>query len=160
MSGKVVALLLVPAGAAVAAGLVALRVHFQPPTVPGYALEGDAGAEVTLRPGATFEMVLRPSAPVTGAVGARGFLFGEGDRRPWDPPFSVAVDGTVSATGTREALFPGVPPGDWDIAVAVGRPETLPTRPGDFLAEGGHDAGDGERTAFKVVHERLHLLQP
>jgi hypothetical protein len=161
LTGKVIALLLVPAGAAVAAGAVALRMHFQPPTVPGYVIAGDAGAEVTLRPGAPFGMVVRPTAPVTGIVGARGFLFREGEHRPWEPSFMVAVDGTVSVTGTRENLFPGVPPGDWDIAVAIGRPETLPTRPDEFRADtsGTRSAGSSDR-AFVVVHERVHLVGP
>jgi hypothetical protein len=159
LSGRAVAILIAPVGAGVAAGLVALRLYFQPPTVPGYAVAGDAGGVVTLGPGAAFEMIIRPSAPVTGVVGARGFLFREGRRLPWEPTFSVAVDGTVSVAGTREALFPGVPPGDWDVAVAVGRPETLPSRPEDFKAESTR-ADTNKHTPFRVIHEHVHLTQP
>jgi hypothetical protein len=157
LSGKIVALLLVPVGAVVAAGAVALRMHFQPPTVPDYSLVGVApGSEVTLAPGGSFTMVMQPSGQVTGIVGAHGLLLGQGQARPWDPSFSVAANGTVSVAGTREQLFPGVPPGEWDVAVAVGRPETLPTRPGDFSADHGHD----DRAGFRIVHQRLHLTQP
>jgi hypothetical protein len=122
--------------------------------VPAYVVAGaerqrDSG-EVELRRGSTFAMELRPSARVEGAVGARGFLLRGDVVRPWDAPFVVDRDGTVRVAGAVDALFAGVPSGPLEIAVAVGRPENLPTAPRDVLREreraaagGSVGAGDG-----------------
>jgi hypothetical protein len=125
------ALFLAPGGATVAIVLVLLRMHFEPPAVPTYSLPTPAVA--ALRPGDGFTLNLRPDGPVVGAVAARGFLL-QGDKvRPWDPPFTVDVDGTVHIAGAVDTLFRGVPAGAWEVAVAVGRPEMLPTAPQDVL---------------------------
>ena len=137
-----------------AAALLLLRMRIEPPTVPPYALaEDDAGAAV-LRAGATFRMVATPKGIVTGAVGARGFLVRGEDVRPWEPVFAVDRDGTIHVEGAVEALFAGVPPGAWDVAVAVGRPETLPTAPRDILP--ARDAG-GANAAWCLVREHIVL---
>ena len=136
---------------------VFLRMHFQPPTVPMYSLGPDAGAEVTLRPGMSFEMVARPTSPAAGVVAAKGFLFRGDERRLWEPPFSVDADGTVRIAGAAETLFKGVPPGAWDIALAVGRPETLPSMPGDF--QPGREVA-GRPAAWHVVRQRVILTAP
>jgi hypothetical protein len=144
-------LVIAPGAALLAAGLIAARLHFEPPTVPVYAIAADAG-EVVLRPGADFEMELHPTAPVLGAVGARGFLLRGEQVRPWDPPFVVGRDGSVRISGSVEKLFAGIPPGEWEVAVAVGRPETLPTAPRDVLRAREVDAG---ATAWRLVRERV-----
>ena len=153
MSGRVIAVVLVPAAALVAVVAVALRLHFQPPTVPVYTLAADAGAEVTLRPGMTYELVARPSAPSAGVVAAKGFLFRGQERRLWEPPFTVDVDGTLHIAGTVDALFKGVPPGTWDVAVVVGRPETLPSMPHDVE----HATGTGGPAPWHVLRQRVNL---
>jgi hypothetical protein len=136
---RAVAVLLVPAAVVVALLLVWLRVRFQPPTLPPYVGgdEGDGGqvapTPVTLVPGGRFEMDVRPTAPVQGAVAARGFLLRGDDVRPWDPPFAVSADGVVRIAGPVDELFSGVPQGSWQVAIAVGRPEFLPTAPHDVL---------------------------
>ncbi len=172
---RLVVVALVPSAVLVAVALIALRLHFQPPTIPAYRASGDDGREHTLTPGARFELELRPSAPVEGAVGARSFLLGpgpgeagEGDAgearerwvrvRPWDPPVSVARDGTVRIEGPVDRLFAGVPPGTWDVAVAVGRPEVLPTAPRDVVAERGRERGAD--AAWRLVVERVRLTAP
>jgi hypothetical protein len=155
LSGRI-AVLVVPAGVLVAVAAVALRLHFQPPTVPPYTLAGDAGAEVTLLPGTVFEMVARPSAPSAGVVAAKGFLFRGQEQRLWEPPFTVDVDGTVHVAGAAATLFKGVPAGAWDIALVVGRPETLPTMPGDV--EAPREAGGP--AAWHVLRERVNLTAP
>lgn len=157
MSGRVVAILLVPAAAVVAVVAIVLRMHFQPPTVPMYSLATDAGAEMTLRPGMAFELVARPTAHAAGVVAAKGFLFRGEERRPWDPPFTVDVDGTVRISGPVEALFKGVPSGTWDVAVALGRPETLPSMPGDV--QRARDT-DGRPAAWHVIRQRVILTAP
>jgi hypothetical protein len=146
-------LLLVPTAAGVAAALIAVRLHFEPPTVPNYSLAGDSG-EVAVEPGASFEMVLRPASAVKGAIGARAFLVRGTEVRPWDAPSSVSLDGSVRIAGPTDALFAGVPGGPWEIAVAVGRPEVLPTAPRDVTRSPDADA---RPLAFRLVRERIRL---
>ena len=150
---SVVALLLVPAAILVTATLLVLRLRMEPPTVPTYALAGDAGT-VVLHAGERFRLVVEPEGVVTGAVAARGFLVRGDEVQAWDPPFTVDRDGTIRLYGPVEALFAGVPPGPWDIAVAVGRPETLPTAPRDILR--ARDAGAGA-AAWRLVREHVVL---
>ncbi|MGH7269431.1 MAG: hypothetical protein ACREJ3_03290, partial [Polyangiaceae bacterium] len=116
-----------------ACALIALRMHFEPPTIPEYRIvessqRADAGAP-SFAPGGQFEIDLSPAAPITGAVGARAFLLRGDTVRPWNPPFSVSQDGSIRIAGAVDTLFAGVPKGDWAVAVAVGRPATLPTAP-------------------------------
>jgi hypothetical protein len=136
------AVVLVSSAVVVAGALVVMRNHFQPPKVPRYEAAGDLqpgvrdaepSQEKVLRAGGQFEMDLRPESAVAGAVGARAFLLRRDEVRAWDPPYSVAVDGVVRISGTVEALFVGIPRGRWEVAVAVGRPEVLPTSPHDIL---------------------------
>jgi hypothetical protein len=153
------ALVLVPAAAATAGALIWLRLHFQPPTVPGYVLAPSSAEEtlpgpLPLLPGARFEVEVRPTAPVKGAVGARAFLLRGDEVRPWDPPFSVDADGSVRIAGPVDTLFARVPAGEWEIAVAVGRPEELPTAPMDVLR--ARDAGAGP-AGWRLVRERVRL---
>jgi hypothetical protein len=153
LSRNKIALALVPGAAVVAAALVSLRLHFQPPTVPAFAV-ADAQGEVTLAAGGQFQLELRPTAPVIGAIAARGFLLRGDTVRPWDPPFSVARDGTVQISGAVDVLFAGVPPGPWEVAIAVGRPETLPTSPGDVLRAREQQP---DTVSWRLVRERVVL---
>lgn len=158
MSGRLVALLLLPLAAIIAAVAVFLRLHFQPPTVPPYSLAGVAGDghdEVTLRPGSDFELVARPASPPAGNVGAKGFLLRNGDNRLWDAPYTAQPDGTIRIGGPVDSVFRGVPAGAWDVAVAVGRPEMLPSMPADVERREG-DTSQGA-AAFHVVHQRVML---
>ncbi len=149
------ALLLVGTAIAGAGGLIALRLHFQPPTVPAYAIVNPPGeAEVNLLPRARFEIELRPATPVEGAIAARGFLLRGEEVRPWDPPFSVTQDGTVRIAGLVNTLFAGVPAGAWEVALAIGRPEVLPTAPRDVLRARTHDA---TQAGWHLVRERIRL---
>jgi hypothetical protein len=137
---RVVAVLLVGAAIAGALALVALRLHFQPPTVPAYAVQGATpGSKLVVAQNRDLRLDLVPAAPVQGAVAARGFLLRGDEVRPWDPPFSVDRGGAVHLSGRGDALFAGVPEGDWEIAIAVGRPEVLPTAPRDVLRARGSD---------------------
>jgi hypothetical protein len=153
-------LLLLLAAGLVAAALLALRVHLEPPTVPPYALvpagaSADAGG-AALGPSDRFQLDIAPQVPVVGAVGARGFLMRGDEVRAWDPPFRVERDGTVRLDGEVQTLFAGVPPGPWDVAVAVGRPETLPTAPRDILHARDAAVTDAD-AAWRLVRERVFL---
>jgi hypothetical protein len=154
-----VAVLLVSAAICGAGALLFLRLHFQPPTVPRYVLAGapSAAADPTsLKQGATFSMDLRPAGLVDGAVAARAFLLRRDIVRPWSVPFVVERDGTVRIVGPVNALFAGVPRGDWEVAIAVGRPENLPADFRDVLRARDRD-GDGGAAAWHLVRERIHL---
>jgi hypothetical protein len=151
--GKLVALLLVPAAVAVAGGLLLLRLRLEPPTVPGFAIAGDGGVTTVSR-GEMFEMKVAPGAPVEGAIGARAFLLRGDEVRPWTAPYVVALDGTVTVSGPVDVLFDGVPPGEWEVAIAVGRPEALPTAPRDILR--ARDAG-ADDAAWRLVRQRVAI---
>jgi hypothetical protein len=147
-------LALVPLTIATATGLIALRLRFQPPTVARYVDADDRGDEVAIVAGGHFEIEVHPAGAVQGAVGARGFLLRGDDVRPWDPPFSVSRDGTVQIAGPVDEIFAGVPPGPWEVAVAVGRPELLPTAPNDVLRARRHTDRPG---GWHLVVERIRL---
>ena len=138
----IAAVVLIATAVAGAGALVALRLRFQPPVVPPYALvpalaPDDAGAQdgivQRIVPNAAVAITIAPEAPVEGAVALRGFLLRGDEVRPWDPPFTVDRDGTIHVAGRTDALFAGVPDGPWEMAFAVGRPEVLPTAPLDVL---------------------------
>jgi hypothetical protein len=170
-----IAIGLVPAAVAVAGALVVLRLHYQPPTVPEYRIVGDDGGAHAIDRGGRFDLELRPRGPVAGAIGARAFLLrtsgagapsapldGGSQRewervRPWDPQADADRDGTVRIIGASADLFAGVPDGTWDVAVAVGRPEVLPTAPRDVVGEIGRDRGPS--AAWRLVVERI-VLEP
>jgi hypothetical protein len=155
VTGRLAAVILLPLAGIVAIVAVFLRLHFQPPTVPPYALTSGSGdrAEAVLRPGADFEMVARPSSPPAGIVGAKGFLLRSGENRPWDAPYTTDVDGTVHIGGAVDKIFKGIPAGAWDVAVAVGRPEMLPSMPSDLERPRDEQAP----AAFHVLHQRVML---
>jgi hypothetical protein len=145
-----IALLLVPSAVIAAGALVLIRLHFQPPNVPRYratilgdvqatASDGGPSEDRALRRDSLFEIELRPESAVTGAVGARAFLLRGDEVHGWDPPFSVSLDGVVRITGTVDKLFEGIPRGRWEVVIAVGRPEVLPTAPRDVLYRRGDD---------------------
>jgi hypothetical protein len=149
------AILVVPAAVLVSIALLALRLYFQPPTVPPYEL-APLKSGPHFRAGERFELHLRPSAPVTGAVAARAFLLRGDEVRPWDPPFEVERDGEVRIAGPVDVLFSGVPAGEWIVAVSVGRPEVLPTAPKDVLRARDADP-DAGRAAWRLVQARIWL---
>jgi hypothetical protein len=139
-----------------AAVLLVLRMRLEPPTVPGYTLEGADGGDVVVREGQRFRLDLEPSGQVTGAVGAHAFLVRGETVRTWDPNFDVDRDGSVHVAGMVDKLFEGVPAGPWEMAIAVGRPETLPTAPRDILL--APDSGVSQ-AAWHLVRERIVLVR-
>lgn len=145
---------LVAAAVLVAVALLVLRLRLEPPTVPAYRIAGADGGESVLRPGQPFHLDIEPRGQVAGAVGARAFLLRGDEVRPWDPPFVVDRDGTVHVAGAVDKLFAGIPPGPWEVAIVVGRPETLPTAPLDVLR--ARDAGTRD-AAWRLVRRRILL---
>lgn len=174
MKQNKIALALLPAAGIVAVGLVSLRLHFQPPTVPEFAL-ADAHEAQVLGKGDRFHLEIRPDATVEGAIAARGFLVrteaevpmvdtkaapaakASPEVRAWTPQFAIGADGVVRLDGAVEDLFAGVPPGAWEVAVAVGRPETLPTAPKDILRARDPGEAPAGRLSWRLVRQRVFL---
>ena len=149
-------MLLAPTAVFVAVGMLVLRMQIQPPTIPPYRIapSASAGQEPELRPGDRFTLTLEPVGQLTGAITGRGFLL-QGDQvRPFEPEFLVDRDGTIHVAGDVSKLFAGVPPGEWEVEIAVGRPETLPTSTRDVLRPRDADAGPA---AWWLVRQRVHL---
>ena len=168
-TARILAVLVAPAGILVGAVLLVLRLHFQPARVPPYALATDSGqpssAQPLLRgPGSRFEIEATPTIEVQGAVTARAFLVRSpgtsggmdagDDVRAWRVPMEIGRDGSVHVAGPVDALFAGVPPGEWEVVLAVGRPEMLPNNPRELLERGNADGG---AAAWRVVRERVRL---
>ena len=128
--------------AVAAAVLIGVFSRGEPP-LPGYGLSFSseqgvrAGApelEVPrLGPGSLVELVLRPEQAVEEPVEVRAFLLRPGEARAWTPPMERSSEGAVRIRGPVEALL-SIPPGEWTLAIAVGRPGTLPEDPGEVLA--------------------------
>jgi hypothetical protein len=154
-SGRLVAVLLLPLAALLAASAVLLRMHFQPPLVPPYALEGEAPAEVTLHRGMAFELIARPSKPPGGNVGAKAFLLRSGHNLAWNAPYATDADGTIRIGGEVDTVFKDVPAGAWDVALVVGRPEMLPSMP----AEAERPRDESTPAPFHVLHRRVVLAE-
>ena len=151
MTGRTAALLVAPSAIALGFVLLAVRMHVEPPTIPPYTIA--PGATTELRPGDQFSLALEPAGILTGAVAAHAFLV-QGDHvRPWAPEFLVDRDGTIHVGGAVSTLFAGVPPGEWELTIAIGRPETLPTTATDVLR--AHT--DGGAAAWMVLRERVWL---
>jgi hypothetical protein len=151
-SGRAVALLLVPGAAVVAVVMLVLRVHVQPLTIPTYSIA--AGSTTELRPGEQFLLELDPQGPLTGAVMAKAFLLRGTTLQAWNPVFEVDKDGTIRVMGPVDTLFAGVPAGEWELDVVVGRPEQLPRNPDDAMK--GRDA-QVSGGAWQLLHERLRV---
>ncbi|WP_437902283.1 hypothetical protein WME95_27050 [Sorangium sp. So ce327] len=85
-----------------------------------------AGATARLGPGSRLEITLRPATRVDGPVAVRAFLIQGETARPWDVHADLSEQGAARIEGDTETLFPGVPEGEWEIAIAIGRPAALP----------------------------------
>ncbi|WP_437541170.1 hypothetical protein WME97_26345 [Sorangium sp. So ce367] len=85
-----------------------------------------AGATARLGPGSRLEITLRPATRVDGPVAVRAFLIQGETARPWDVHADLSEQGAARIEGETETLFPGVPEGEWEIAIAIGRPAALP----------------------------------
>jgi len=152
VSGKLVAVVLVPAATLVAATMLLLRMKVQPPTIPPYVVA--PGAPTEIEPGTQLSLTLDPQGLLTGAVGAHGFLVRGDDVRPWEPEIVVDREGVIHVTGAVDQLFAGVPAGEWDLALVVGRPETLPRSSTDALRPRDVDGGTA---AWWLVRQHVHL---
>ncbi|WP_437580116.1 hypothetical protein [Sorangium sp. So ce887] len=153
-----------PGGATGEPGALALA------SVPAYTLSvaggevgqrsasGDAGAPETVRlgPGSRLEIALRPATRVEGPVAVRAFLIA-GDRAlPWDVRAEVSAQGAARIAGDTETLFHGVPEGEWEIAIAIGRLEALPDRPVELA---GEPRSEGEKSnIFRMLRLKVRLL--
>lgn len=108
-------------------------------------------------PGAEVELIARPATRTTGAVAARGFITREGRVEAWSPPIEVSPEGSVRIAGSFEEVFRGVPPGEVDLVLAVGRSGSIPGDPSVL-----YPALLGESTpreaSWRVVRIRVRIL--
>lgn len=143
-----------PGAALLAIVMLALRVRVEPLTIPPYSIA--PGATTDLHPGDAFTLQLDPRGPLTGAVGARAFLTQAGGKtiHDWEPRYLVDKDGTIHVTGAVDKLFAGVPPGDWELDVVVGRPELLPRSAEEALKGRDNEIGAG---AWRLLHENVRV---
>jgi hypothetical protein len=151
-SGRAAALLVVPGAALLAIVMLVLRVHVQPLTIPPYSIA--AGSTTDARPGGQFSLQLDPTGALTGAVMAKAFLTQGAQMHAWEPVFLVDKDGTIRVAGPVDTLFAGVPAGDWELDVVVGRPELLPRSPQDALKGRDTEISGG---AWRLLHERVRV---
>jgi hypothetical protein len=84
---------------------------------------------IRLVPGTRLDLTLRPETAVTGAVAVRAVLSRDGRVQRWDAPAEIQPDGVVRIVAPRDTAFPGVAPGPWELIVAVGRHDDLPSTP-------------------------------
>ena len=101
-----------------------------------------------------------PVEPLREKIAVRGTLLVRpggtepGRVRAWEPAVVPTGDNVIILSGTRLQLFPGVPRGEWDMIVAVGRPgPSLPE--GDLLrlADQGAPVGDVQVLKKRIVLE-------
>jgi hypothetical protein len=151
-SGRMVALLLVPGAALVATVMLVLRVKVQPLTIPPYSIAESSTTE--LHPGGQFLLQLDPRGPLTGAVMAKAFLLRGTQLQAWQPVFDVDKDGTIRVMGPIDTLFAGVPAGEWELDVVVGRPEQLPRSPDDAMKGRDTQVSGG---AWQLLHELVRV---
>jgi hypothetical protein len=150
--------------AAIAAAAVLLWVRSpSAPPLPGYELTISGGArgtrshsaeavgDLVLPPGSQFEIVLRPLTRAQGAVAVRVVLVRPQAVRPLDLPADISQEGSVRILGTADEI--DAAPGTWDLVVAVGRPQSLPSEPRGIAALSAVEAGG----AVQVFRRRLVL---
>ncbi|XXX80813.1 hypothetical protein WMF30_18830 [Sorangium sp. So ce134] len=148
----------------------ALALLSAPAPVPAYVVSvaggeagqrsanGDASAPgiARLGQGSRLEIALRPATRVEGPVAVRAFLIAGDKALPWDVRAEVSAQGAARIAGDTAALFRGVPEGEWEIAIAIGRPEALPDTP-EGLAGGPRTEGEMSN-AFRVLRVKVRLL--
>ena len=120
------------------------------------AAPGDAPADgqaTSVGPGSTLEITLRPATRVDGPLEVRAFLVRDGEARPWDAKVELSSQGAARIAGDRETLFQGVPAGRYEIALAIGRPGSLPAGPEDVLRA----LKLGETPGFRLLRREIRL---
>lgn len=95
----------------------------------GHSIAPKASASPTLRlmPGSRLELVLTPATRVGTKPAIRAFLVAADGVRPWPIEPRISEQGAIQIAGTVESLGLGdVPPGEWEIRLALGPAETAP----------------------------------
>jgi hypothetical protein len=168
-SRRRLARVVVPTLAALAAGVLLFVLPGRGGApVPEYALSfsGELGtradgpeAEVPrVGPGSRFTVLLRPQRAVEGQVEARAFLVRPGEARVWSPRLEVSSEGAVRIQGEGAELA-SVPPGEWTLAVAVGRAGSLPTEPREVqsLLEARRAPGSPDSDSWRLLTRKFLL---
>jgi hypothetical protein len=75
--------------------------------------------------GERVRLSIRPGTTVSGPIEARIFLRRGDDVRPWPTAVDVSSAGAVRIAASPDTLPPGTE-GEWELVVAIGRPQSLP----------------------------------
>lgn len=86
--------------------------------------------------GASLVLVAQPRESVKGALEARAFAGCGGALAKVETPITIASSGAARIQGTPESLFGPAAEGPCALALAIGRPGTLPDRAEDAAAKG------------------------
>ncbi|WP_437756332.1 hypothetical protein [Sorangium sp. So ce1389] len=113
------------------------------------------GQATSIGPGSRLEITLRPATRVEGPLEVRAFLIRDGEARPWDVKVELSSQGAARIAGDSEALFQGVPAGRFQIALAIGRPGSLPAGPEDVLRA----LKLGETAGFRLLQREIRLYE-
>jgi hypothetical protein len=139
-----------------------LRTKSAEPPLPAYELSfvggeqiwrgdppSDPAAPHRFARGEHVRLFARPSTEVDGPVEARIFLRRGQDVRAWPTSIDVSSAGAVRVVASPESLPAGTE-GDWDVIVAVGRPDALPG-PNEL------DADHAAHRGFRLMVTRVQL---
>lgn len=108
-------------------------------------------------PGSEIDLVLRPDTATTGAIAARAFIVRGGVVEAWTPPMEISSSGSVRIAGSFEAVFRGIPPGPVELALAVGRPGSIPDDMSVVSPASAGASAPGER-AWRLVSIRAQII--
>jgi tetratricopeptide (TPR) repeat protein len=100
----------------------------------GGAAERRSGAEASdepihLAPGTSLHLRLLPFTEAKGPLAVRAALVRDGRAEAWRAPATFEPNGIVEVVAPRDTAFAGVAGGAWELVVAVGRPDALPSTP-------------------------------
>jgi hypothetical protein len=147
-----------------AAVLLFVRARDGSQTLPPYEVSFVGGEQPLRGPSATdpgehkfsrgqrFRILLRPRTALQDRVGAKLFLRRADDVRVWDAPVDVSNEGAIRVVTSLDTL-PPASDGAWELVVAVGRPDALPST-GAELDEAHAARGDYQ---LVTTHVRFEL---
>jgi CHAT domain-containing protein/tetratricopeptide (TPR) repeat protein len=123
------------------------------------ALPGPSDDSAPLRlssPGSRLELRLDPIRGIESPK-VKLLLLGEGTIHPISFALTLAPNGSLSISGTKEELFPGIPPGSYQLVVAVGGADSLPDD-GAIAAEAKSVPATTSKRGYTVLHRPLELI--
>jgi hypothetical protein len=144
----------VAAVAALAAALLPLYFYMASSFEPSWVESrgGEKPPVVLSTPEAAFSVGIDPNAEMDLVVRGALLVREGGIRRAWAPRANPpGPDHVIHIAGTKKSVFPCVPPGAWEMVVAVGKA-------GERVSEG--QILSGSTRSYKVLRRRIVLEGP